>query len=289
MSSVLSIRDVSKQYSSVQALNRVAFDVGVGRIVGLLGQNGAGKSTLIRCILGLLQYQGQISIFGHDVREYRELLMQDVAFIADVALLPSWMTVLELLQLTADLHPNFDFQLALDMLQFEEVTVTSVFSELSKGNKTIVHLVIVLSIKAKLLVLDEPFLGLDINRRRRFLERLSLFVEDGNRSVLISSHQLEEIDHVLTDIVMIEKGHCLFAGDVRSIKDRYTTLVVPRDQIEVMAALPEPVLKYDQLDRSVCLFDGLGDRVVPDVCQVVPTSLSDVFVLHVDDKPRVGG
>ena len=285
MTSVLKIDHVSKTFKNgVHALKGLSLTIERGRIVGLLGQNGAGKSTLIRCVLGLLRHQGQISVFGTDVRHNRELLMQDVAFISDVALLPSFLTVRELVQLTADLHPHFNQKKALDMLEEEAVPLDRVFASLSKGNKTIVHLVIVFSIEAKLWVLDEPFLGLDINRRRRFLHRLIGLIESGTSSVLISSHQLEEIESVLTDIILIDDGQCIFSDAVEAIQNRYTTLAVLQENRAAITTLPEPIMRYDQVDRSIYLFEGLDNDLVPEECKVLPTSLSDVFIALIDHR-----
>src|SRR5690349_16354735 len=217
-------RGLRKAFRTTVALDGVDLRVEEGRIVGLIGPNGAGKSTALNAILGLTPYQGQLSVLGRNPWSERDLLMRDVCFIADVAVLPRWMKVWQALDFVGGVHPRFDRAKAVKFLERTNIKPASKVRELSKGMVTQLHLALVMAIDAKLLVLDEPTLGLDLLVRKQFYDSLLNDYFDHTRTILVTTHQVDEIQHVLTDIMFIDRGRIVFRSSMDEFESRYVEL-----------------------------------------------------------------
>src|SRR3954462_2706476 len=222
MTAVIEARGVKKSYGSTTAVDSVSFAIQPGRIVGLIGPNGAGKTSLFKAILGLTQFDGELSVLGRDPRSERNELMQDVCFIADVAVLPRWLRVSQALDFVAGVPPRFDRSRATDFLRKTDIKMTSRVRELSKGMITQLHLALILAIDARLLVLDEPTLGLDLLFRRQFYDTLLNDYFDKERTLVLTTHQVEEIENLLTDVVFIDRGRIVFSRSMEEIESRYS-------------------------------------------------------------------
>src|SRR5210317_242139 len=234
MSSLVTARGVSKRYGKVRAVDDVSFDIEKGRIMGLIGPNGAGKTTLLKALLGLTDCEGDLSVLGLDPFRQRKELMQNICFIADVAVLPRWIRVSQLLDFVESTHPNFSREKAESLLAKTKVDArrASRVRELSKGMVTQLHLAIIAAIDARLLVLDEPTLGLDIIFRKEFYGNLLSDYFDGERTILITTHQVEEIENLLTDIMFINGGKIILDCSMESIPDSYTELLTSGEEAD---------------------------------------------------------
>jgi ABC-2 type transport system ATP-binding protein len=278
MTSIIEARGLSKRYrGGKQAVAGVDFTVGPGRIVGLIGRNGAGKTTVIKSLLGLTPYHGSLKVLGRNPTTERDLLMREVSFIADVAVLPKWLRVSNALDYVQGVHPAFNRERAEQFLSTTDVKSTHKVRELSKGMVTQLHLALVLAIRARLLVLDEPTLGLDLLVRRRFYDTLLNDYMDEERTIVVTTHQVEEIEYLLTDVMFIEQGKIVLNTPTEQIGDRYSQLTVKPDQLAAARAL-RPFSERAVLGRTVLFFEnvpreqleGLGDLGVP--------SVADLFV-----------
>src|ERR1700683_5541741 len=236
MPALIEARELTKKYGAQVALDRVNFSVEAGRIVGLIGPNGAGKTSALRAILGLTSYQGQLQVLGREPFRERTALMHDACFIADVAVLPSWLRVDHAIDFVAGVHPRFHRDRALALLAKTQITGKRRMRELSKGMRTQVHLALTMAIDAKLLVLDEPTLGLDILARRSFYDALVNDYMDDTRTILITTHQVEEVENLLTDVLFIDKGRIVLDSSLEDISVRYAAAAGGPDRIDAARA-----------------------------------------------------
>lgn len=282
MTPIIEARGLSKQYRGGKvAVAGVDFKVGPGRIVGLIGRNGAGKTTVIKSLLGLTPHSGSLSVLGFDPDTQRDLLMRQVSFIADVAVLPKWLRVKDALEYVQGVHPGFNRERAEQFLASTDVKPEHRVRELSKGMVTQLHLALVLAIKARLLVLDEPTLGLDLLVRRRFYDTLLNDYMDEERTILVTTHQVEEIEHLLTDVLFLEKGRLILDTPVEDIGTRFTQLVARPEQAEAARAL-KPFHERSLLGRAVLFFrDTPRERLEP-FGEVGVPSVADLFVAMIE-------
>jgi ABC-2 type transport system ATP-binding protein len=249
---------LSKRYGDVTALDNASFEIEQGRIVGLIGPNGAGKTTALKAVLGLTPFDGELEVLGRDPRRERHRVMQDVCFIADVAVMPKWLRVRQALDVVDRLHPKFDRARAETFLSRTTVRMDSKIGQLSKGMVTQLHLALVMAIEARLLVLDEPTLGLDILFRKDFYTTLLNDYFDDNRTILVTTHQVEEIEHILTDVMFIDRGRLVLDESMEAIADRYVEVSVRPDSAEAARKLG-PLSESELFGRRVFLFEN-GDR-----------------------------
>jgi ABC-2 type transport system ATP-binding protein len=270
-------RGLRKVYGSTVALDRVDLRVEEGRIVGLIGPNGAGKTTALNAVLGLIPYEGELRVFGRDPWTERERLMRDVCFIADVAVLPRWLSVTQALDYVAGVHPRFDRAKAEAFLAKTTIKSNSKVKELSKGMVTQLHLALIMAIDARLLVLDEPTLGLDILYRKQFYDSLLNDYFDGDRTIIVTTHQVEEVELVLTDLMFIDRGRIVFNSTMEAIESRYAEVAVHPDRLEAAKAL-KPLSERQSLGRSVLLFDGQDRRQLAQLGEVRTPKIADLFV-----------
>lgn len=270
-------RALRKTYGATVALDSINLRVEDGRILGLIGPNGAGKTTALNAMLGLTPYQGELRVLGRDPWAERDQLMRDVCFIADVAVLPRWIRVSDVLDYVAGVHPRFDRARAKGFLAKTTIRPTSKVKELSKGMVTQLHLAIVMAIDARLLVLDEPTLGLDILYRKQFYDSLLTDYFDRNRTIVVTTHQVEEIEHVLTDLVFMDRGRILLNATMDEIETRYVELMVRPDRITAARAL-KPVSEREVLGGNVLLFDRVDRQQLAPLGDVRTPSIADLFV-----------
>src|SRR6186713_3616760 len=226
MTAIIEARGLTKSYGKTPVVRSVDLNVEAGRIVGLIGPNGAGKTTVIKAILGLTSFDGELKVLGRDPRTERDALMEEVCFIADVAVLPRWIRVSQALDFVAGVHPRFERKRAEEFLAKTDIKMTSKVRQLSKGMVTQLHLALILAIDAKLLVLDEPTLGLDLLFRRSFYDTLLNDYFDKERTILLTTHQVEEIENLLTDVIFINRGHVVLDTAVDTMAERYIQLTV---------------------------------------------------------------
>ena len=274
---VIEARGLRKAFGATIALDSVNLRVDEGRILGLIGPNGAGKTTALNAILGLTPYQGELNVLGRDPWAERDQLMRDVSFIADVAVLPRWMRVWQALDYLAGVHPRFDRLKAERFLAKTTINRASKVRELSKGMVTQLHLALVMAIDARLLVLDEPTLGLDILYRKQFYDSLLNDYFDGNRTIVVTTHQVEEVEHVLTDLMFINRGRIVFDCSMEEVESRYVEVTVHPEQVAAARAL-KPMHERQVIGRSVLLFDRVDRRQLAGLGEVRTPSIADLFV-----------
>ncbi len=275
---VVSAHNLRKVYKQKPALDNTSFTIAPGRIVGLIGPNGAGKTTALKALLGLTSFEGELRVLGMDPRAQRNALMNDVCFIADVAVLPRWIRVKEAIDFVAGVHPRFDRARCERFLANTKLQPKQRVSELSKGMVVQLHPALVMAIDARVLVLDEPTLGLDILYRKEFYQRLLEDYFDEQKTIIVTTHQVEEIEHILTDVLFIRDGKIVLSADMESVSERYTELLASADTLQAARelgpiderSLPfgKTVLLYDGADRSQ--LDALGETRNP--------GLADLFV-----------
>jgi ABC-2 type transport system ATP-binding protein len=274
---VIEARGIRKAFGTTVALDGVDLSVEEGRIVGLIGPNGAGKTTALNAILGLTPYQGQLTVLGCDPWTARAQLMRDVAYIADVAVLPRWIRVSQLLDYAGGVHPRFDRAKAEGFLARTAIKGKAKVRELSKGMVTQLHLALVMAVDARLLVLDEPTLGLDILYRKQFYDALLNDYFDQSRTILVTTHQVEEIQDVLTDVVFINRGRIVFASSMEQFESRYLEVVVRPDRLDAARAL-RPIHERQLLGKSILLMEGADHQQLAALGEVRTPSLADLFV-----------
>jgi len=277
MTTVIEARQLSKSYGTTRALDGVSFQVEAGRIVGLIGPNGAGKTTALKAILGLTAYEGELKVLEHNPRTDRDVLMRDVCFIADVAVLPRWLRVGQALDYVEGVHPRFERARALEFLGKTNVKLTSRVRELSKGMVTQVHLALILAIDARLLVLDEPTLGLDLLFRRQFYDTLLNDYFDKERTILVTTHQVEEIENLLTDVIFINHGQIALSSTVEAIPERYRQLTLSAEQAARAREL-KPFYEREVFGRVAMLFEGRTESELAPLGDVRTPSIADLFV-----------
>ena len=286
---VIEARGLRKVFGTTIALDGVDLHVEEGRILGLIGPNGAGKTTALNAILGLTPYQGELKVLGRDPWTERDQLMRDVSFIADVAVLPRWARVSQVLDYVSGIHPRFDRAKAEGFLARTTIRHASKVRELSKGMVTQLHLAVIMAIDAKLLVLDEPTLGLDILYRKQFYDSLLNDYFDRSRTIIVTTHQVEEVQHVLTDLMFINRGRIVFNRTMEELESRYLEVMVRPEQIAAARAL-KPMHERQALGRSVLLFDLMTlDKVdrqqLAAFGDVHTPNIADLFVAVLGDKP----
>ena len=276
-----------KAYGATIALDGVDLQVEEGRILGLIGPNGAGKTTTLNAILGLTPYQGQLKVLGHDPWASRDRLMCDVCFISDVAVLPRWINVSQALDYVAGVHPRFDRAKAEGFLAKTTIHRASRVRELSKGMVAQLHLALVMAIDARLLVLDEPTLGLDILYRKQFYDSLLNDYFDRSRTILLTTHQVEEIEHVLTDVVFINRGRIVFNRSIEEVESRYLELSVRPEQLDAARAL-RPIYEREIIGRTVLLFDHVDRPQLARLGDVRTAGIADLFVAILGNQGTQG-
>ena len=278
-----------KAYGATVALDSIDLHVETGRILGLIGPNGAGKTTALSAILGLSSYEGDLKVLGRDPWRDRDALMRDVCFIADVAVLPRWMRVSQALDYVAGVHPRFDRAKAEAFLAKTDIKSTSLVRALSKGMVTQLHLALIMAIDAKLLVLDEPTLGLDILYRKEFYDTLLNDYFDHSRTIVVTTHQVEEVQHILTDLMFINRGHIVLDCSMEAFEQRYAEVMVPPDQL-AQARLLGPLHERQVFGRSILLFDGVDRKRLAEFGEVRTPSIADLFVavIGADAAPAKG-
>jgi ABC-2 type transport system ATP-binding protein len=266
-----------KTFGTTVALDGIDLRVEEGRILGLVGPNGAGKTTALNAILGLTSYEGELKVLGRDPWTERDQLMQDVSFIADVAVLPRWIRVTQLLDYVAGVHPRFDRARAEGFLGKTSIKRTSKVRELSKGMVAQLHLAVVMAIDAKLLVLDEPTLGLDILYRKQFYDSLLNDYFDHSRTIVVTTHQVEEVQDVLTDLMFINRGQIALQCSMEEFDSRYLEVMVNPEHISAARAL-KPIYERPVFGRSVLLFDHVNRDQLAALGEVRRPSIADLFV-----------
>ena len=266
-----------KVFGTTIALDGINLRVEEGRILGIIGPNGAGKTTALNAILGLTSYEGQLTVLGRDPWNARDQLMRDVSFIADVAVLPRWIRVTQLLDYVAGVHPKFDRAKAEGFLAKTTIKRTSKVRQLSKGMVAQLHLAVVMAIDAKLLVLDEPTLGLDILFRKQFYDSLLNDYFDKTRTIVVTTHQVEEVQDVLTDLMFIDRGRIALECSMEEFESRYLEVMVNPEHVAAARAL-KPIQERAVFGRSVMLFDGANREQVTTLGEVRRPSIADLFV-----------
>jgi ABC-2 type transport system ATP-binding protein len=276
-------RGLRKAYGRTVALGGVDLRVEEGRILGLLGPNGAGKTTALNAILGLTPCQGELRVLGRDPWTERDELMRDVCFIADVAVLPRWIRVSQALDYVAGVHPRFDRAKAEGFLAKTDIRRGSRVLELSKGMVTQLHLALVMAIDARLLVLDEPTLGLDILYRKQFYDSLLNDYFDRNRTIVVATHQVEEVQHVLTDVMFIDRSRIVFARSMEELESRYLEVIVHPEKVAAARAL-KPMHERQAMGRSILVFDAVDHQQLAALGDVRTPSIADLFVAVMDNQ-----
>jgi ABC-2 type transport system ATP-binding protein len=280
MTSLVSAQGVTKRFGSFTAVDNVSFEVERGKILGLIGPNGAGKTTLLKALLGLTDCEGQLSVMGLDPFRQRKELMRNICFIADVAVLPRWIRVTQLLDYVEAIHPNFSRKRAEELLQQTKIMSNSKVKELSKGMVTQLHLSIIMSIDAKLLVLDEPTLGLDIIFRKEFYANLLNDYFDEERTILITTHQVEEIENLLTDIMFINDGKIILNSSMDALADSYVEIATSGAEADKARGLG-PISEGQMFGKSVMLFEGVSREHLQGLGEIRTPSVADLFVAKV--------
>jgi ABC-2 type transport system ATP-binding protein len=274
---IIEARGVSKFYGAKRALENFNVRVETGRIVGLIGPNGAGKTTALKSILGLTSFKGDLTVLGLDPRSQRDQLMHDVCFIADVAVLPKWLRVTQALSYVHGVHPKFDRARAEAFLQKTDIPMKSRVRELSKGMVTQLHLALILAIDARLLVLDEPTLGLDLLYRRAFYDTLLNDYFDKERTILITTHQVEEVENLLTDVLFIDRGQIVLDAATEALADRFVQLTTTPDKAAGARSL-NPIYEREVFGRIAMIFDGRTAEELKSFGDTRTPSIADLFV-----------
>jgi ABC-2 type transport system ATP-binding protein len=277
MTTIIEARGLSKSFGTTHALDNVSFSVEAGRIVGLIGPNGAGKTTALKSILGLTAFEGELQVLGKNPYTDRDALMREVCFIADVAVLPKWMRVCQALDYVQAVHPRFERARAEEFLRKTDIKIRSRVRELSKGMVTQLHLALILAIDARLLVLDEPTLGLDLLYRRQFYDTLLNDYFDKERTILLTTHQVEEIENLLTDVIFINRGRIALDSPVEGLAERYAQVNVKPDQTARAREL-KPFYEREVFGRVAMYFEGRSPDELGSLGEVRTPSIADLFV-----------
>lgn len=280
MATLIEAQGLSKRYGSTQALDGASFKVESGRIVGLIGPNGAGKTTALKAVLGLARCEGSLRVLGLDPYAERDQLAERVSFIADVAVLPRWLKVRNAIDFVAGVHPRFRPERCRQFLDVTNIRLDSRVRDLSKGMVTQLHLALVMAIDAQLLVLDEPTLGLDILSRKQFYDSLLSDYMDSDRSILVTTHQVEEIENILTDLIFIDRGRVVLDLPMDQIPARYAQLLAAPAQAEAARAF-KPLSERQVLGRHVFLYEGADQEALATLGEVRQPSIADLFVAKI--------
>ena len=284
MTTIIEARGLTKSFGSTRALDGVSFSVEAGRIVGLIGPNGAGKTTALKSILGLTSFEGDLQVLGRNPYTDRDALMREVCFIADVAVLPKWLRVSQALDYVQAVHPRFERARAEEFLRKTDIKMRSRVRELSKGMVTQLHLALILAIDARLLVLDEPTLGLDLLYRRQFYDTLLNDYYDKERTILLTTHQVEEIEHLLTDVIFINHGRVALDSSVEGLATRYAQVNVKADQA-TRAREMKPFYEREIFGRVAMFYEGRTPEELVPLGEVRTPSIADLFVAKMQGLP----
>ncbi len=277
MSAVISAKGLTKRYGKLLAVDHIDLEIPSGRIVGLIGPNGSGKTTALKAILGLATFEGDLSVLGLDPRTHRDTLMEQVCFIADVAILPRWLRVADAIDFVAGVHPKFDRAKAERYLANTKLKPAMKVKEMSKGMIVQLHLALVMAIDAKLLVLDEPTLGLDILYRKQFYQHLLEDYFDQNKTIIVTTHQVEEIEHILTDLIFIREGKLVLTSTMDDLGVRFAEVMVPAENVDAARALG-PIDERQVFGKSVMLFDGVAHDKLAALGETRTPGIADLFV-----------
>ena len=277
MTAVVEAQGLAKSYGATRALDGVSFTVERGRIVGLIGPNGAGKTSALKAILGLTPFDGKLKVLGLDPRSQRDALMREVCFMADVAVLPRWLRVTQALEFVAGVHPRFDRAVAAGFLGKTDIRMDSRVGQLSKGMVTQLHLALILAIDARFLVLDEPTLGLDLLYRRQFYDTLLNDYFDKERTILLTTHQVEEVEQLFTDVIFINRGHIALNASVEELGTRYVQLTVSADAAARAREL-KPFYEREVFGRIAMFFEGRSPAELAPFGDIRTPSIADLFV-----------
>ncbi len=283
MTRLIKARGLAKYYGSKAALKSVDFDLHRGKIVGLVGPNGAGKTTILKTILGLTSFDGELEVLGMDPARQRHQIMQKVSFIADVAVLPRWLKVKDALDFMQDVHPRFSREKAVGFLKKTKIPMTAKVKELSKGMVAQLHLALVIAIDAELLVLDEPTLGLDILYRKEFYNQLLSDYFDEGRSILVTTHQIEEVENLLTDLLFVKDGQIVLNTSMDEMNEKYLEVMVSNDYKSQAEAL-KPISHREVFGRGVYLFEGVDKQKLEALGEVRSPSVADLFVAMMKEQ-----
>ena len=277
MTSIVSARGLTKRYGKSIAVDNVSFEIPAGRIIGLIGPNGSGKTTTLKAMLGLIPFDGELKVLGLNPRTQRDELMEQVCFIADVAVLPRWIRVSEAVDFVAGVHPKFDRAKAERYLANTKLKPSMKVKQMSKGMIVQLHLALVMAIDAKLLVLDEPTLGLDILYRKQFYQNLLEDYFDENKTIIITTHQVEEVEHILSDLMFIREGRITLSASMDEIGERFVEVMVPAENLAAAKAL-NPIDERQVFGKSVMLFDGVPRAQIAALGETRNVGVADLFV-----------
>ena len=277
MSAVISARGLTKRYGNTIAVDNVSFEIPAGRIIGLIGPNGSGKTSTLKAALGLIPFEGELKVLGMDPRTQRDQLMEQVCFIADVAVLPRWLRVRDAVDFVAGVHPRFDRAKAEKYIAHTKLKPGMKVKEMSKGMIVQLHLALVMAIDAKLLVLDEPTLGLDILYRKQFYQNLLEDYFDDEKTIIVTTHQVEEIEHILSDLMFIREGKITLSATMDEVGERFVEVMVPAENIAAAKAL-KPIDERQVFGKSVMLFDGVPRAEVARLGETRNVGIADLFV-----------
>ena len=284
---VINASNIRKLYDGSYALDGIDLEVRQGQITGLIGPNGAGKSTFLQCVLGLIRTEGNLEVLGLDPRKERHKLLKEVCSITDVAVLPKWMTVNQLLQYMNGVHPGFNLEKCISILSRTNIKQTSKIKVLSRGMVVQLHLSIVMAIDAKILVLDEPTLGLDLVYRKDFYSQLIEDYYEGDKTILISTHQVEEIEGVLSDAVFMNQGRIVMKDSIESINKRFLELRPPQSNLD-QARILNPIHERMELGREVMLFEDVDSQKLSELGDVRPPFVADLFMAIMESSQKGG-
>ncbi|MFZ6712448.1 ABC transporter ATP-binding protein [Undibacterium sp. TC9W] len=277
VNSVISARGISKYYGKQRVLDSLKFEIAPGRIVGLIGPNGSGKTSTIKSILGLSDFDGDMQVLGLDPRTQRDALMNDVCFIADVAILPRWLKVKDAIAFVEGVHPRFNRARAEQYIAHTKLKPDMKVKAMSKGMVAQLHLALIMAIDAKLLVLDEPTLGLDILYRKQFYQNLLEDYFDENKSIVITTHQVEEVEHVLSDIIFINEGKIVLDTSMEQLAERFVEVLIHPDQIEQAAAL-KPLSQRTVFGKSAMLFENIGTDILRALGELRQPGIAEIYL-----------
>ena len=277
MNNVIEARGLTKRYKRTTAVDNIDLQIPSGRIVGLIGPNGAGKTSALKAILGLATYEGELSVLGKNPEKDRAALMEDVCFIADVAVLPRWIRVWQLIELTEKIHSKFSREKCLEYLATTKITQDHKVKQLSKGMVVQLHLAIVMAIDVKLLILDEPTLGLDILFRKQFYTNLLNDYFDEERTIIITTHQVEEIEHILSDLIFIQDGRIALDCSMEKVQESYVELIVAPD-MAVAARELKPLYERELFGRHIFLYENANREQLKELGELHTPSVADLFV-----------
>lgn len=277
MTTLLSAQNVTKAYSDKIGIQNLSFELKAGQVLGLLGHNGAGKSTLIQSLLGAHHYQGEIRVNGcHPIHDHTEM-MNHLSYISDVNVLPDWMTVKQLLKYTSGVHPNFDIHKANQTLEATDIKPNTKIKHLSKGMKVQLHLAVIIATDTKVLILDEPTLGLDLIYRETFYRHLLEWFHDGERALIIASHEVAEIEHLITDVFILKQGQCVLNESMESIEEGYFVIDAPNTYQAQIEAL-QPLSKQAGLGSTKWLLKSHNRNQIESMGTIYPVKLADLFL-----------